>query len=195
MVKPPKPAGKNSTPSRAASPIDALHELSNARAKPAQVLLLFKRMFKTLNDRGAAVLLEAYLEDSLQRAIELVLNVRDKQRPGLFGPNAPLGTFADKIRIAQALDIIGPKTQSNLERIREIRNTLAYSKIHLSFKTKEVAKACKSLTVPQDMSTFPFFGLTNSARNKFETVCFITARNLEITGGFLKAVVPHRSRA
>ena len=135
-------------------------------------------MFRTRNDRGAAILLGTFVEDALQRAIEQVLHIRPKQHRALFGINAPLGTFSNKIRVAFALDIIGPETFANLNTIREIRNAFAHAKIHISFKTKQVCDACALLVIPKDIGLFPFLAKHDTPRKLFESVCYITVKNL-----------------
>src|SRR5260370_32196350 len=183
MARPPKPAGTQSAVRRKkkkqSNPIVALRKLARAPAEIEQLERMYHEMFRTRNDRGAAILLGTFVEDALQRAMEQVLHIRPKQHDALFGSNSPLGTFANKIRVAFALDIIEPETFDNLNKIREIRNAFAHSKIHISFKTKQVRDVCHLLVMPKDKyplgepDTEP-----DTPRNLFQSVCWITAKDL-----------------
>jgi len=161
------------------SPRDELEALINKQPGISDIHRLFREMFITRNDRGAGILMSSYLEDALRTAITNNLNVRPKQQKALFGINGPLGTFANKIKIAYALDIIGPETFSNLDYIRLIRNAFAHSKVSISFKTKIVRDICALLKMPTDLSHFPFLPLDETARDIFSSVCYITAKNFE----------------
>ena len=175
MARPPKPAGRPSAVRRnkkkQSNPIEALRKLARAPAEIEQLERTYHEMFRTRNDRGAAILLGTFVEDALQQAME--------QHDALFGSNSPLGNFANKIRVAFALDIIEPETFDNLNRIRVIRNAFAHSKIHISFKTKQVRDVCDLLVMPKDKyplgkpDTEP-----DTPRNLFQSVCWITAKNL-----------------
>jgi hypothetical protein len=149
-------------------------------------------MFQNRSDRGAAILLATYVEAALQQAIEGFLHVRDKQRKALFGISSPIGTLANKCRIAFALDIIGPETFSNLDYIREIRNAFAHSKIHVSFKTKEVRDVCGLFVIPEDETPWPYVARTSTARQIFQSVSYITSTNLVLMHGNALAPGVHR---
>jgi hypothetical protein len=187
MARPPKPADRapviRRKKKKSNNPIDELQKVANSPVEVRHIHRLFKEMFRSKNDRGAAILLGTYVEDALQKAIENALHIRPKQHRALFGINSPLGTFANKIRFAFALDIIGPETFHNLDIIREIRNAFAHSRIHLSFKTKQVREACGLLTIPTDISPYPWLPRTETARQIFESTCFISAKNLEDWAG------------
>jgi hypothetical protein len=188
MARPPKPAGRPSSIRRKqkkSNPIDELQKLASAPAEIKHLKRMYREMFRTRNDRGSAILLGTYVEEALQRALELVLHVRSKQRGALFGINAPLGTFANKIRIAFALDVIGSETFGNLNLIREIRNAFAHAKIHISFKNKQVRDVCALLVMPKDLTPFPFSVTQDTPRKLFESVCYITGKSLTMRGGAL----------
>jgi len=64
-------------------------------------------------ERGIAILLATGVEDALQSAIETQLDVHGDMYEKLFGINAPVGTFENKIRIGFALRIFGQETMQN----------------------------------------------------------------------------------
>jgi hypothetical protein len=164
-------------------PIEALKRLANAPAEKRHIYRLFKEMFQTRNDRGAAILLGTYVETALQEALESALHIRQWKRRGFFGVNGSLSSFANKTSMAFALDIIGPETHSNLDHIREIRNAFAHSKVHVSFKIKEIQAVCALLKMPVDISPWPWHPRSGNARELYSSVCFITSKNLEMWKG------------
>jgi DNA-binding MltR family transcriptional regulator len=174
-IKPRRAAKKKKQKS---NPTDALQKLVNSEPQIRHIHRLFTEMFKSRNSRGAAILIASYVENSLETALFRRLDVSEKFRRRLFGINGPLGTFAHKIKIALALNIIGPETMANLEHVREIRNAFAHSKISISFRTKQIEDVCALLKIPQDLTVYPYIAKTATSRQRYESVCYITAKNL-----------------
>ncbi len=50
-----------------------------------------------------------------------------------FENGAPLGTFSNKINLAEAVHLVGPRTRGDLDRIRKVRNECAHSVNPVSF--------------------------------------------------------------
>jgi hypothetical protein len=97
------------------------------------------------NDRGAALLLAANLENSLQIAIERRLAIAETHRTILFVDEAsPLRRFSAKIRMGYALGLFGDGLKSNLDLVRIIRNVFAHAASPVHFSTPEVMGACVS---------------------------------------------------
>lgn len=128
--------------------LEALSKLTNIEPTVAQFAAFKIEVEAEKNDRGAAVLEAATVENSLQWAIIRTFAIPLERQKELFRHDGPLGSFSDKIRIAHALNIFGTATRSNLDIIRTLRNTFAHSMIALSFDTPEIAEACRLLTVP-----------------------------------------------
>lgn len=97
-------------------------------------------------DRGAAVILAALAEKSLEHLLRMAL--RPQGTNELFDFNRPLGAFSAKIQMAYALKLIGPIVKSDLNIIRAIRNQFAHSRLPIRFTTLEVKDACKHLQLP-----------------------------------------------
>ena len=123
------------------------------------------------NDRAFIILHVSFVENSLTEAII-------KKLPGysqdidneLFGPNAPLSTLSDKIRIAFAMCIFGPSARSHLDELREMRNACAHSKRPISFETPELIAVAKRLPLREpgiDGGTPRYAWL----RNEFSIYC------------------------
>jgi hypothetical protein len=188
MPKAPAKGGKRrGAPQRktakAPSAIEALERLVDAPAEERHIHRLFIEMFQARNDRGAAILLGTYLETALEEAIESAMHIRHWQRRRFFGLTGLLSSFANKTLMAYALDIIGSETFANLDHIRRIRNAFAHSKVHVSFKTKEIKAVCALLKMPIDISPWPWHPRSGNAREIYSSVCYITSKNLRMWKG------------
>jgi DNA-binding MltR family transcriptional regulator len=109
------------------------------------------------NDRGAALIASAAVEMSLSHFIEswIVPDLNSDEENGLFGSDAPLSSFSDKIKVAYAFGLIDKDLRENLETLRLIRNAFAHSILAIDFKTEEIAKACENLTLGEGRYTTP----------------------------------------
>jgi hypothetical protein len=93
--RPPKPQNRPPAPrfkkkGKEISPIDALHNLIDASADERQIKRVLNEMYRTRNDRGAAILLGTHLETALQEAVEGALYIRDWQRRRFFWRQWPV---------------------------------------------------------------------------------------------------------
>ncbi len=98
------------------------------------------------NDRGAAIILAADVENALDSVLTSRL-VR-KRTSLLFGPDKPFGSFRNKVVMAYAMNICGERAYRNLEIIRHIRNAFAHAKTPIRFTTKEVTDLCAVMEIP-----------------------------------------------
>jgi hypothetical protein len=132
----------------------SLNKLLRARPSGAEVNALMKEI-KTDGPRGAAMVAAAIIDDVLVGAIRYkFVTLKKDEDEALFGPDRPLGSFSSRIKVAYALGIYGPKTQHDLETLREIRNAFAHGRRQLSFETKEVAEMCKGLHCIKDIEGY-----------------------------------------
>jgi hypothetical protein len=108
------------------------------------------------NDRAAAVLLGAFLEESFKRFLTTRLrsNLNSEQRKMLFEHRGPLGVFSSQIAVAYAMGTIGPITRNDLDLIREVRNGAAHSRKHFRFDHPKVAAVCSHLKSPDLPGSF-----------------------------------------
>jgi DNA-binding MltR family transcriptional regulator len=65
----------------------------------------------------------------------------------MFLEDAPLATFAARIRIGYALGIYGPKTRDDLTFIRHVRNVFAHTRHAVDFDTKEISDASNQISL------------------------------------------------
>jgi DNA-binding MltR family transcriptional regulator len=109
----------------------------------------FISTFQNESDRGAVLVATALLDDVL----EGLLRCRMSQEPHikkrcvdpLFMPEAALGTFAAKIKIARAFEILGDWMYEDLEIIRKVRNEFAHSHLRVDFSEARIVKLSRSL--------------------------------------------------
>jgi hypothetical protein len=160
-------------------PVSALTRVNATPDHYAQ----YKRETESLRShRGAAILLAAEVESTLQRAIVRNLHMDSALTKELFGSRGALAGFSAKTQIAQAVRIIGQETRANLEIIRTVRNAFAHAMIPLSFETTEIAKACAALTIPPDLMgrLIPTSSKLDklTGRRRFKYVCQAISSNL-----------------
>lgn len=105
------------------------------------------------SDRGVIILqagtLELLLDAMLRRKMP---HLNSDERSKLFDFNGPIGTFSNKIAMANALGIISRQTMRKFDLIREMRNACAHSREHVSFKSEPIYNAIVCLV--HDMRIF-----------------------------------------
>jgi hypothetical protein len=108
----------------------------------------FAREIVRASDRAAAILAGNYLDQCLRIAIiqklpesqdESLMEQLFRDYGVLYGPD-------DKIMFAYATGIYQDKTKSNLDVVKNVRNTFAHSSYPLTFTTPETKQACRKLT-------------------------------------------------
>jgi len=97
------------------------------------------------DDRAAAILAGAYLEDRLLATIKTRLVSDAKALKKFFAGIGPLVTFSAKIDLSYLLGIFDPKTTEILHTVRSIRNEFAHNLSPISFSTPAIAKLCNPL--------------------------------------------------
>lgn len=130
----------------------ALRDLSRATPNFAERLeSMDVDRLQSIDDRAMAIIDSADLERSLERALESRMRPLSKAefRNIFVGENAPLVSFSAKTKIAHAFGLIGPRTVSELDKIRTIRNQFAHSPKPISFKTHSVKACCATLETPE----------------------------------------------
>lgn len=86
-----------------------------------------RKEFDHATDRAVAILVAAYVEEALLDALLFRLGSKKEEAVGeLLENGAALSTFSNKISLAQAVHLIGPRTRGDLDRIRKVRNECAH---------------------------------------------------------------------
>lgn len=97
-------------------------------------------------DRTMAIVSSALLETVLEDAIVTRLRpMSNTHRDRLFEGEAGFAGFAAKINLGFSLGLYGPKTKTDLDNIRKIRNQFAHY-LGRSFSHPDVAKYCKLIS-------------------------------------------------
>jgi hypothetical protein len=192
--KPPKPLDRPASPrfkTRKREPtmglkrvLDELGELTDSQPSHKYFTQWQEETNAERNHRGAAILLATNVENALQSVIIRVIEIKEGQRQKLFGPNAPLGSFSNKITLAYAMDLFGNETKTNLDIIRSIRNAFAHAKLPITFETGQVQRACEFLTIPTVLLRPVAIPKDDSkhltGRKRFQRVCNDIAHNFLI---------------
>jgi len=92
------------------------------------------------SDRGLVLIAAAFLEENLAMLLRSLMRKGGKKleenvlKP-LFRSDGPLGSFAGKIRICYAMELIDEVTYKDLEIVRDIRNDFAHTYSEANFTT------------------------------------------------------------
>ena len=101
------------------------------------------------SDRTSIILSAAMNERHLvERLSECLAGANSDEKNRLFAFEGPLGSFSNRIRMAQALEIIDRQTRRYLDLIREMRNAAAHAHPSLTFATPEIRSAVEHLFQP-----------------------------------------------
>jgi len=93
------------------------------------------------NDRAAAIMGAALLEDALRYALtsRFVAVSPDDYEKLYDGPSAPLASFDSLIRVGHAVGLFGTLTRNDLLIIKKVRNGFAHAMKPISFLTPAIA--------------------------------------------------------
>jgi hypothetical protein len=123
------------------------------------------------SDRGAIILAATMIDDRLVIALqERMPDINSEERARIFGVDGLAGTFANRLKLAQALGIIDRGTRKLIELIREMRNACAHSRQTLTFSTPVIRAAIISMMpddAVEDVGAWP----DHQARDIFCLLC------------------------
>jgi len=134
----------------------------------------------TQSDRGAGIMIGAYLEYLLENCIAYkFVAISNTMYDSIFENTAPLATFSAKIDIGFCLGLYGEQTRRCLHLIRKIRNEFAHSEIPRDFNSPEIKKFCDVLPTPGDAPSYP---PERYNRQKYYTVAMSIGTYLAVIG-------------
>jgi hypothetical protein len=108
------------------SPIDEGRDLPESDDPDFNSINRFNRALSAHDERGLALALAAFAEDTLGRLL-LTYLIDSKQAKDLVeGFNAPLGTLASRMKAAYAVGLLTKEQYEDLEIARKIRNMFAH---------------------------------------------------------------------
>jgi hypothetical protein len=114
-------------------------------------LHLVLRELLTAEDRTAAIVGAAFVEDGLEQILRVQFQATPKIIDGLFQPDSPLGSFRAKIDLSFAIGTIGPVAHHDMSIIKDVRNSFAHNmltaegKAALTFKNQQIDARCCDL--------------------------------------------------
>lgn len=121
------------------------------------------RLFEAANEpttsaqhRTVVIIATTYLENGLRIAIEKHLRSPQDADRIFDGDQAPLQSFAARIRMARGLGIIDERTEEDLNWLRVIRNSFAHSIDEITLDSTGLQDAMSHLTLRQH-ATFQAF--------------------------------------
>lgn len=132
-------------------------------------------------DRGLVLSLAAFAEEALGRLLRQYLRPGNAAAKLLDGFNAPLGSFAARIKAATALGLLTENQHSDLELTRKVRNRFAHNWGPCLLSEQAV------VAIVERMSGDRFLGHpSDSPRERFRTTVFCALAELESLNQHLK---------
>jgi len=112
----------------------------------------------------------------LEKALEIALLARfvplsNEERSRIFQPTGPLGSLSAASLLAYATGIFGPKTRTDIDHVRAIRNAFAHGRRALSFETREIAEICRLLRVPNVVTIAESTADSRTPRGRYIETC------------------------
>lgn len=102
------------------------------------------------SDRGSALIAVALVDTALIQVMSTrFVGFDNFQEIMIEREGAPLSSFFARIKIARALGVIGPVTESYLDSLRKIRNQFAHSAFKIDFENPLIAEEISKL-IPND---------------------------------------------
>jgi hypothetical protein len=193
--RPAKPPDRQSVPrfkdkasSAQSAALEALGRITSAEILPEHFDIYGREISAIGNDRGAAILITVQLEDVLGYALTLRLKIPNDRADEVFGYNAAMGTFDNKIRTAYAIGMLTPETRFVFDVVRKIRNAFAHARVPVSFMTPEISRACEVFELPKPLppialpadGSIPVF---TQPRQRFMRTCEVLTHNLFVICG------------
>ena len=145
-------------------------------------------------DRALVLISGSFIEQGLESVIAAA-TVREydelSARTELFGGDRPgaINGFYGKMILAHALGAYTSAFKEDLDRIRHLRNAFAHAKGEISFRTKEIADACRFHTTEEFSSVaHPKPIAFKDARARYVFMAFFAALTFEL---ILKQIDPN----
>jgi len=111
--------------------------------------------FQKENDRSAAIIGAAFLDEHLKQLLTNFLVDDSKEVGNLLSSESPLGSFGARIRAAYCLGLISRQYFESLKIIKDVRNAFAHQLHGRTFEDKDISDACKKLHLLQPLK-LPF---------------------------------------
>lgn len=124
------------------------------------------------DDRSAAILGAAMVENSLVQALQPHFNRVTNEAELFFAEGAPLGTFRNRIVMGYSLGVYDEEVRGELDVIRDVRNQFAHALLSLTFDNEAIASAVWAIRpYPFDFSSLPDRRV-GAVRERYEAACW-----------------------
>jgi hypothetical protein len=133
-------------------------------------------------DHVIALAAATYVEKALEIGLKFrFIPLNKEQTSALFDyeKHGPLAEFSSRIKLAFALDVIGPITRDDLDHIRLIRNSFAHSMNPISFEMEEISEICSQLSTHKSTGLLSRFAFGESARAQYVNTTVTIATRLK----------------
>lgn len=119
--------------------------LPDSGSKALDGLNRFLRYLGTLDDRAMVLALGEFANVTLEALLIQYLGNTKDAKELVAGYNAPIGTFAARIRMANTLGLLHPDQHHDLRILKDIRNAFAHDFEGISFDSPDIKSHCGKL--------------------------------------------------
>lgn len=120
-------------------------ELPDSGSKALDVLNRFLRYLSDLDDRAMVLALGEFANVTLEELLIHYLGNTTDAKELIAGYNAPIGTFAARIRMANTLGMLHPDQYNDLQVLKRIRNAFAHDFSGISLNSPDIKSQCGKL--------------------------------------------------
>lgn len=159
--------------------------MKTAAYDPAEMQLMIDAVESSAtDDRTIAIVCLAHIEDALAELLRANLaGFRPDLERALFSPGGPLSTFGNKLKIAEAMQVIYPNFARELSRMATIRNRFAHKLSVTTFDSELVRDYVDELTSLRDVALLssaalvipPTEAISPSRRRRFSYSAVVAA--------------------
>jgi hypothetical protein len=123
----------------------SLHHVVNQRVPKDDLPKLLAEL-RNMHDRAAAIVAATFVEDALEDTLlSRMARLSKAEHDRLFRGDAPLSTFAAKIRVCRAFKLLSKTWADEITAIKDIRNAFAHARISINFSTPEITARIKRI--------------------------------------------------
>jgi hypothetical protein len=122
------------------------------------------------DDRAAAIVFGAMVEQSLEGALATHFVIGDQEARNLFtySEEGRISTFSAKIALGAALGVYDHRMRHDLTWLKHIRNAFAHARVYVAFHTEAIVLACDQLAYPpKGTDEAPYEGMAKTPRQRY----------------------------
>jgi hypothetical protein len=137
----------------------------------------FHQELLSQTDRGAVLIGGSLVDSTLRLALQCkMIEMTSEHAASIFeGPDAPLGSFAGRIKVARAVGIFGPNLEARLNTIRQIRNQFAHAMVAIDLSHELFVRECEKAFPLVVHAKWPLPADWTDTRIRFVSACYEAA--------------------